>query len=460
LLRSIVALLIAAAALQPTTVIQPKARALIADIGEPPPLPPPEGPVLPLAMALVEARANSPDLKVLAERVVQARNDVSRAWTQLKPTLTGTGSYTHNSTGPPVFIAVPTPDGGTFINTVEGTPNTVAGALSLQVPVFNGRVFPAIATAWQRVDVARLDETQQRQELLLAVASTYYSGVQLMELAKVAFRTAQNTRDHAIEAQARFEAGQIQRSASVRARVDALRADEEVRRAVYSYLSTKSQLAQLTGRRDTAFELEEPREPPPEIQGDLRELMERALRERPEMAAARANVEIAARLKTDAWAQFLPTLAFIATGRYNSQADFEGNHLSWALTLALTLPLYDGGLRYVALKDADSRTREARAQERSRSARIEDELRRARLDLESARALRAQAEQTLLYARENERLVRAQFEAGTATQVEVSDAESALFQSEATAIQQRLAVQLAALRVAKSVGAFDPGEAR
>lgn len=459
MVRSIVALLIAAAApQQPTTVIHPKARALIADLGPPPPLPAPEGPVLPLPMALAMARSNSPDLKVLAERVVQADNDVARAWAQVKPTLTGTGSYTHNSTGPPVFVLQPGPP--VEVVTEKGSPNTAAYALALQVPVFNGRVFPAIATARQRVDVARLDEARQRQELLLAVASTYYSGVQLLELARVALRTAENTRDHAIEAQARFEAGQIQRSASVRARVDVLRADEEVRRAVYSYAATKSQLAQLTGRRDTAFELEAPRDPPPEIRGDLGELMERALRERPEMAAARANVEIAARLKTDAWAQFLPTLAFNATGRYNSQADFEGNHLTWALSLALTLPLYDGGLRYVALRDADSRTREARAQERGESARIEDELRRARLDLDSARALRSQAEQTLLYARENERLVRAQFEAGTATQVEVSDAESALFQSEQTAIQQRLAVQLAALRVAKSVGAFDPGETR
>ena len=114
----------------------------------------------------------------------------------------------------------------------------------------------------------------------------------------------------------------------------------------------------------------------------------------------------------------------------------------------------------MALRDADSRKREAQAQERGESSRIEDELRRARLDLESARALRTETEQALLYARENETLVRAQFEAGTATQVEVSDAESALFQSEQTAIQQRLAVQLAALRVAKAVGAFDPGEAQ
>ena len=39
--------------------------------------------------------------------------------------------------------------------------------------------------------------------------------------------------------------------------------------------------------------------------------------------------------------------------------------------------------------------------------------------------------------------------------VEVSDAEAALFQGESAALQQRLAVQIAALRLAKAVGAFD-----
>ena len=37
----------------------------------------------------------------------------------------------------------------------------------------------------------------------------------------------------------------------------------------------------------------------------------------------------------------------------------------------------------------------------------------------------------------------------------MSDAESALFQSESNALQQRLAVQISALRLAKAVGAFD-----
>ena len=178
------------------------------------------------------------------------------------------------------------------------------------------------------------------------------------------------------------------------------------------------------------------------------------------MAAARANEEIAARLKTDAWAQFLPTLALTANARYNHPVQASTiDQSTWAVALAITLPLYDGGFRYVALKDADSQMRQARAQTRGEAARIEDELRRAQLDLESARALRDEAEQALSASRENERLVRAQFAAGTASQVEVSDAESALFQSESTALQQRLAVQIAALRVAKAVGAFDLPEA-
>ena len=441
-------LLAAAQAERPTTVIEPRAQALIADLPPPPAFPPPAGPVLSLAEAIARARAASPDLAILQERVVQASLDVGRAWAQIKPRLDLTASYTRNQDAPPVFR--PPPD--SFF--VPGNPNNFQGAIALQVPLFNGRAFPAIATANQLVEVARLTESQQRIELLLQVAATYYSGVQLRELYRVAFRQATTTRDHAIEAQARFEAGQIQRSAAVRARIDVLRADEEAKRAVFSYLSTKSQLAQLLDRRDTAFELEAPPDPPPEVRGAFSDLLDRALHDRPEMAASRANEEIAARLSTDAVLQFFPTLSANAAYRYNNVEDFSGRNLTWAVTIALTLPLYDGGLRYVALKDAHSRQREARLRTRSQATRIEDEVRKGQLDLESARALREEADHALVYARENEELVRAQFEAGTATQVEVSDAEAALFQSEATALEQRLAVQLAALRVARAVGAF------
>jgi outer membrane protein TolC len=431
----------------------PQGSALRTPLPEPPVETAPEGPPLPLAAALRLARDESPDLAVVRERVTQAQNNVQRAWSALQPTLTANGSYTHSSTPNYAFRA-----GGGFQDIGHGS---TAGSLAFAWNLFNYRAIPALQTALQQVDVSRLSETQQRRELLLTVAATYYSGLSLRALSRVSIRQARTTHDHAREADARYAAGLVQLSAALRARIDALNADQEARRAQFSYASAKSQLAAILDRRDTAFELEEPPQPPEEVRGAYRELLSRALRDRPELAAARANEEIAARLRTDAWAQFLPTLAVDASARYNDPAvNVDLSHTAWSVTLALTVPLYDGGFRYAALKDAASQIRQAQAQTRGQTARVEDEVRRAQLDLDSARALRDEAEQALSVARENERLVRAQFSAGTATQVEVSDAESALFQSESNALQQRLSVQLSALRLAQAVGAFDVKEDR
>ena len=272
----------------------------------------------------------------------------------------------------------------------------------------------------------------------------------------MARRQAAATLSHAKDAQARYEAGLIQLSAALRARIDFLNADQEVRRAQFNYVGARSQLAALLDRRDTDFELAAPDQAPEQVKGAYKDLLEKAIQERPEMAAARANEEIASLLKTDAWAQFMPSLAITGSARYNHPAVIiTGDETYWSVALALTLPLYDGGFRYVAMRDADSQMRQAKAATRSQAARIEDELRRAMNDLDSARALRDEAEQTLRVSRENEKLVQVQFDAGTTSQVEVSDAEAALFQSEANALQQRLGVDLSALRLAKAVGAFD-----
>ncbi len=419
------------------------------------PLPPapeepvPAGPLLPLSEVLRVARNSNTDLALSRERILAAEIQVSRAWDALKPVLTGTLTETHNSVGVTVF------DPKTFLAT-EGGKNAFAASLNASWNLFNGRAIPAIRSAQQEVEVSRLTESSQRRELLLSVASTYFSGTSLKKLALVAFRQSKTTREHAAQAQARFEAGLIQRSAAVRARVDVVRADEEARRAIFSYLSSKSQLAALLDRHDTAFELEEPKAPPEEIRGAFTELFEKALRDRPEMAASRANQEIAARLKTDAWFQFLPTLAASGRAGYANPSQLAGETSTWSVALALTLPLYDGGFRYAALRDADSQLRLAKTQTRGQVARIEDELRQGQIALDSSKALRDEAEQEVAASRENNQLINAQFAAGTATQVEVSDAQTALFQSEATLLQQQLAVQLAALRLAKAVGAFDP----
>src|SRR5439155_301391 len=208
--------------------------------------------------ALEAARTQSPDLAVALERVRQAENNVQRAWAALQPTLTATGTLTYNNFPATIFTVTPGPP---FFDVTEGSNWTRAGTLQFAWNLLNFRAFPALASARQQVDVSRLTQTQQRRELRLSVAATYYPGVLLREL---------------------------------------------------------------------------------------------------------AHEEIAARLKADAWAQFAPSLAVTGTGRYNDPpTNSSGEKRTWAVALSLTLPLYDGGFRYVALKDADSQLRQARAQTRS-----------------------------------------------------------------------------------------------
>jgi outer membrane protein TolC len=417
------------------------------DLPPPPPEPSAEGPILPFVDALAAAKENSPDLAVTRERVVQAQINLSRAWDQIKPTLTAGASYTRNSPQPDLFLS----DGGTVASEV----NNVQGNVTFAVPLFNGRVFPALRTAEQLIDIARLTATQLRRELLLNVAAAYLTGAGLRELWAVSVRQTRTTREHAAQAAARYEAGTLHRSAALRARIDVLRADEEARRAQLQYSQFKSQVAALIARGDTAFELAEPRQTLPEVRGAYEELLRRAKVERPELAIAKANEQIAGRLKDDAWLQFVPTLGLNAAVRYNNAA-FNDKTVTWAVTLGLTVPLYDGGLRYAALREADSKLREARAQTRGETTRVEDEIRRAHLEVEGAKALLAEAQQQVELARETESLVRAQFEAGTASQVEVSDVVTALLLAESSVVRERLGLQLAALRLARAVGGFDP----
>src|SRR5260370_20068169 len=235
---------------------------------DPPGQPAPEGPVLPLAEALRAAREQAPDLAVAAERVEQARNNVQRAWAALQPLWTAHGPYPYNSiknflnSGPPLFQY-----------TADGH-DTKSGTLAFAWNLFNMRAFPALASARQQVDVAQLTETQQRSELLLSVASTYYSGLSLRELMTVSFAQARATHDHARDALARYEAGLVHRSAALRARIDALPAGQAAPRAMLSYAAAKSQLAALLDRPDVAFALAPPQQPPKQIRAPLADLIQ------------------------------------------------------------------------------------------------------------------------------------------------------------------------------------------
>ena len=80
---------------------------------------------------------------------------------------------------------------------------------------------------------------------------------------------------------------------------------------------------------------------------------------RPDVAAARARVELAERGVTDADLLFAPSLVLGAQAQA-ATASTLGPLNTWSVQAAINLPLYDGGVRYGARKDAKAILEQAR----------------------------------------------------------------------------------------------------
>jgi outer membrane protein TolC len=80
---------------------------------------------------------------------------------------------------------------------------------------------------------------------------------------------------------------------------------------------------------------------------------------RPDVAAARARVAIAERTVTDAELLFAPSASISSTVQYSNQPVLSPNS-TWSFGAVLNVPLYDGGVRYGALRDSRAALEQAR----------------------------------------------------------------------------------------------------
>jgi len=197
----------------------------------------------------------------------------------------------------------------------------------------------------------------------------------------------------------------------------------------------------------------------PEQPAALATLVSQAQKQRPEIAAERGthDSDVAA-ARAAAW-RWSPTLSGFGNARAFNYRGFSGDKYGWAVGVQLDWALFDGGLR-----DADRHRNEAAARESQ--ARLEllfdsvsDEVANARGTLETERKAVVAAERTAALGRDTLALVRAQYEAGTALQLDVLAAQDSLVSAEVGLAQARFDVALADLALRRATGTF-PGRAQ
>jgi outer membrane protein TolC len=440
-------------------------------------------PVLTLEEALEEAHQKNPDLQAAQARLEQARALSRKAWAGYLPQASVGGTYLYNSVeariampagyyirdmgnpiGPPFDPSLPVspenPPG-------QPTPYTLVPAqmvesiiqrhhqLNGQLEVSQGLVLPAL---WSAIQGASLAEQaaghgleSARQELLFAVAQLYYSAEGLREAVGIQQEVLDVNLQHERDAETRYRLGAVPKVSYLRAQIERTRAEQDLVRTRNAYASVRSSLAALLDR-EPDFEVTRPtlrQELPGELEDEASE-------RRPDLKAARVSRELAKVSRQGVFHRYLPSLVALFRVQASNARGFTGQYAIWMGGVALNWNLWDGGLRQAELREASAKLTESEAQLRAAENRVRDEVRRARLDLESAEANRVKAEEQARLARENVQLVKASLDTGAASYIEWVDATSAMRGAELARINEQLNAELAALKLAKVAGLFNP----
>ncbi|HMG21840.1 MAG TPA: TolC family protein, partial [Kofleriaceae bacterium] len=255
-------------------------------------------------------------------------------------------------------------------------------------------------------------------------------------------------------ARARVAAELANQVESTRAETALIRAQQDLAEAETARAAAYRALGTLIGTREAITV--QAVQVVPAAAGGFDELVGEARAHRPELAAQRATIAAAdASARASAW-RWSPTLSAFGNLRGQNYTGFSGDKYAWAVGVQLDWLVFDGGVRDAQRHVAEAQRREAEARLELLADTVSDEVANARGSLDTKRKAVAAAQRSVELARETLRLVRAQYEAGTARQLDVLQAQDVLVGAEVFLAQAHFDVALADLQLRRAAGAF-PG---
>ena len=405
--------------------------------------------VLTLQDCIELALRNQPSIRAARQNVNAGRGRETQARSSYFPQLSASTGYSENHVL-----------GGAFGGSITKSYTTT---LSMDLLLYDfGRTGNALdAAEWSTRSVEReLDRTAQ--EVVLSVKQAYYALLAAKNLVGVAERRIEQSESRLKQAEAFFHAGSKPRFEVTRAEVDMnsarlglINARNNVR---IQTIVLNNAMGMPPGQ---AIEIEARIPEAPAVPG-LEEAQAEALKNRPEMLRAEADIEAArARMRAEQ-ANYLPTLS--AGGAYNwangtqEMGELNGILLggdvenSWNAGVTLTLPLFQGGLTRGRVAEAKANLLAVEVQRDTVRQTVLLEVIQSYADLESAKTRISVMESSLQKARESLDLAQGRYQAGVGPSLEVTDAQVAAVQAETDHVQAQYDYQLSVARLLKAMG--------
>lgn len=400
-----------------------------------------------------QAMRDNPGIKASAQRLLQAQAQLGtlRA-AQLPNVAVGTSvanSRSSQNTSQSIMLGR---------RTIEGNNYTLGASMSYELDVW-GRVARVVEAADAQALAAQDDRDGVALLLSSQLATTYWQ-LRGMDAELAILNEALTTRRETEQlVTARFDAGLSNELDVSRARIERANAEADLHDVQRQRNTLEHALAALVGvspstplvaaNKDSAV-LARPPAIPVGLPASL-------LAQRPDLAASVAQLRAANAQIGVAEGAFYPSLSLTGSFGYASESlrDLaQGSSRQFSVgPLALSLPLFDGGRNKANLALAKARYDEAVANHEGKLLTALREVEDALSDVQQ-RALQGQVQQqSQQAARRALEVARARYERGVSTYLDVTDAQRSSLAADRAAAQITTQRLLAAVAVARSLGA-------
>lgn len=414
-----------------------------------------------VARAVAIALANNPDAAMATERIRRSAAMTAQARAAFMPMVSVYGEYVQGNA--PSGYLFKTMDQRLLAPQVNFNDpgwfeNWEAGA-SARVNLFSGgSQWLGYRMARKGEAAARLSRGEVRNTLSATVVEAFYNVLAAGEARDIA-RQSRDTVDRQLSImRVRFEGGGALKSDILSLEVREAQAKEDLVRAENSRSLALAALANLLGfSPDTDLVLNQDEPMATDFPEGYEAGLPLALAKRPELAAARLAVERSAMAVDAARAAYLPRVDGQAKVYVDDpNADFNWDRRNWTVGAVVNWELWAGGVRSARVEEARAVLAEMLAGDEKATQGVMLDVKSAYLNLGAARARCPVTRASVAQAEESLRLVKTQYEGGSATVSRYLDAELAAHRARMAAANAFYDRMKARADLARALGLFAP----
>jgi outer membrane protein TolC len=390
-------------------------------------------PTITFREAIDRAVAQNPDARVALDEVVRAEALLRQARAALWPQLGAAGSYTRLEGDRTVAMRL------------ANAANSELGSLTVTAPIVDLRARADKARAADAVDVAAKAATSVRRDVAIAAARAYFAALLAAKMVAVARLARDNAKAHVAFTESLRTGGLATELDLVRARSDLAADESDLASDETSRVRAEEALGVITG---TAGPLSAGDEPVLDARAAGR------LEQRADLVASRRREAAAAHSVHLGWTDYAPVLALTGDAFVTNPQIDPIPRDGYQVMLTLNVTLFDAGLRSGIQGVRRAALAEAREQlaGAERQARSDD--RTAAAAIAHTRVTRDAAEEAAQLAARALELAKTSYQAGTATALDLLDAERTARDAGVRAAIADDELRQAALDVLAATGGF------